>query len=148
MPWLKVIFGLGFVGGLRAGGTWASALALIPAWFLSQETVLVLAVIFSLLGLFFCHAVVRAFDSPDPGWFVWDEVCGMMIGALAAPKTFAGYASAFLLFRALDVWKPLFLRTLDRKTGPLGIMWDDLAAGALTAAFMFWGFPAIAALAS
>jgi phosphatidylglycerophosphatase A len=38
--------------------------------------------------------------------------------------------TAFLLFRAFDIWKPYPIRKLEDLETGLGIMADDLAAGA------------------
>ena len=104
--WLRPFFGLGFVGDWPGGGSWASLIALLPAWFLPFNVLLALTALFSLAGLLFCRSVVREFQNEDPAWFVWDEVCGMMLSVLWAPKTFAFYALALALFRLFDIWKP------------------------------------------
>ena len=75
---------------------------------------------------------------PDPGAAVWDEFVGMWITCL--PITLLAFASGlllppywivlpFLLFRALDVFKPWPCRRLERLHGGWGIMLDDVAAG-------------------
>lgn len=66
---------------------------------------------------------------PDASAITIDEVAGMLIALAAAPPTPAGYALAFLLFRALDILKPRPLRALHRIPGGLGVVADDVAAG-------------------
>ena len=73
----------------------------------------------------------------DPGAFVLDEVAGQLIALLpliGAPLPLRGAGLAFALFRALDIGKPWPLRRLEELPGGVGIMADDLAAGALAAA--------------
>ena len=134
---LRSFFGLGFIGDWPGAGTWASLVAIVPAWFLPQGPLLTLTVIFSLVGLLACRPVVDAFKAEDPQWFVWDEVCGMMLSVAWAMKTPACYAAAFVLFRVLDIWKPWPIRWFEKNTGAVGIMTDDLAAGAVTAAIIY-----------
>jgi phosphatidylglycerophosphatase A len=76
----------------------------------------------------------------DPRAVVIDEVAGqwlcLLIAAILAPATNAvdlGIIAAlgFLLFRVLDVVKPPPISTLERLPGGIGIVADDLAAGAI-----------------
>ena len=61
-----------------------------------------------------------------------DEVSGQMI-ALLPVLVFVGgvwaIVSAFILFRAFDIWKPYPVRRLEALESGLGIMLDDVAAG-------------------
>lgn len=76
----------------------------------------------------------------DPGPVVVDEVAGQLLCfAVARPwlptlslgeLTFAAVLG-FLAFRALDVVKPWPINRLERLPGAVGIMADDLAAGAV-----------------
>jgi phosphatidylglycerophosphatase A len=70
-------------------------------------------------------------DADDPGWVVIDEIAGQMLAMLALPRpTLAGAVLAFVLFRLFDIAKPGPIGWLDRQGGTLGIMADDLLAGA------------------
>ena len=44
-----------------------------------------------------------------------------------------GWISAFVLFRLFDIWKPGPVGWADRKSGPLGVMLDDIIAGLMAA---------------
>ena len=57
---------------------------------------------------------------------------------LLVPPTIAVYAVGFVLFRLFDVVKPWPISLLDRRVkGGLGVMLDDVVAGAL-AAVLLW----------
>lgn len=81
----------------------------------------------------------RAFGAKDASSIVIDEVAGGAVAAL--PLAFiegAGLVEAsvlcalsFLLFRAFDIWKPGPIRLMQRWSGGLGVVADDLAAGSL-----------------
>ena len=78
----------------------------------------------------------------DPGSVVVDEVAGQWLTYLpsalllepGSPGLAGTVVGGFLLFRILDVVKPWPVRRLERLPGGVGIMADDLAAGALAAA--------------
>ena len=58
-----------------------------------------------------------------------DEVAGQWLVLVAAPLDPLAYASAFVLFRIFDIWKPWPARWADSHVkGGLGIMLDDLLA--------------------
>ncbi len=93
---------------------------------------MVLAAIF-VLGIWACGRTARDLGGQDPGAIVWDEVVGYLAAMTAAPAGWPWVLAGFILFRLFDIWKPWLIRWLDRRiTGGLGIMLDDLAAGALT----------------
>ena len=72
----------------------------------------------------------------DPGVVVIDEVAGQLIALLSVPTFVQGWwgiLTAFLLFRAFDIWKPYPARRLEKLESGLGIMSDDVVAGAYAA---------------
>jgi phosphatidylglycerophosphatase A len=68
----------------------------------------------------------------DPSECVIDELAGQFIACAFAPRTLIGYALAFVLFRALDIFKPWPISAAERLHGGLGIMADDVVAGVLS----------------
>ena len=127
---------LGGAGLLRPGpGTWGSAVVL-PFVLLGPLACLVLALAVTLAGYWAAQQVLRD-DTEDPGWFVADEGAGMLL-ALAALQaaTWTGVLAAFALFRLLDIAKPWPVSWADRQAGALGVMLDDLLAGAIAAAVL------------
>ncbi len=68
----------------------------------------------------------------DHGGIVWDEIAGFLVTMIAIPVSAATLVAGFVLFRLFDIWKPWPISWLDRRVGGgLGIMVDDIVAGAL-----------------
>lgn len=160
VPMLAVTsLGLGFLR--PASGTWGSLppaivaavllLADQPGWIIDLCLLLTLAI--GCVGcLRFGIAAERTFGKKDPGQVVADEVAGQSIALLALPWVgvaswsgtvvppadcsplvfnLAMVAAGFLLFRILDILKPPPANALQRLGGGLGILVDDLIAGAM-----------------
>jgi phosphatidylglycerophosphatase A len=143
---LATAFGL---GRLPAPGTAASAgtaafmvLAcglgpnggpLPPRLQLAVFSILVAAV--CVLGVLLGNGAQRDFGCKDPGAFVLDEVAGQALALLPLlpALSLTGVLLGFLLFRLLDIWKPWPISRLEELPGGLGIMADDLLAGAIAA---------------
>ena len=54
----------------------------------------------------------------------------------------ADYLAAFILFRIFDIAKPWPLRAIDKNVkGGLGVMLDDVLAGIMAAALLYWVVP-------
>jgi phosphatidylglycerophosphatase A len=90
------------------------------------------------IGIWAASRTERVLRIKDPGKVVIDEVAGQWIALL--PLTFAGIGRlplwvfiAFLLFRVFDIVKPYPARKMESLKGGLGIMADDLVAGAYAA---------------
>jgi phosphatidylglycerophosphatase A len=138
LDWARLIAG-GFGCGLvpRGQGSVGSLVAVVVGagllW-LSHWAVAVAALLAAWGGLRAVEAI-RAED--DPGWVVIDEIAGQWIALLALPRPSpAGLASAFVLFRLLDIAKPGPIGWADRQRGAFAIMGDDLLAGAITAVLL------------
>jgi len=128
--------------GLGAGlfpwspGTLGTLVA-IPLYLLLRplpliEYVGLLSLLF-LIGVWACGKTARELEAQDPSAIVWDEVLGFLLAMTAVPPGWPWLLAGFLLFRGLDILKPWPIGTLDRRLqGGLGIMLDDVAAGAMT----------------
>lgn len=129
----KFIATLAGVGLLRpAPGTWGSAVVL-PAVLLGPGWCLGLAVALGLAGLW---AVARLPErQADPGWVVVDEGAGQLLALAALPlgADWPWVLAAFGLFRLFDITKPGPVGWADRQKGAVGVMLDDVMAGALAA---------------
>lgn len=80
-------------------------------------------------GVWFCDVAGKSLGVSDHGGIVWDEIVAFLLVLYFSPQTLPGYASAFLLFRLFDIWKPFPIRYADRHIhGGFGVMFDDLLA--------------------
>jgi phosphatidylglycerophosphatase A len=136
-------FAFGFGAGLAplAPGTFGTAvgvligLGLAPLGLLPR--VLLVAGI-CVVGVWLCGESARRLGEHDHPGIVWDEIAGYLLAMLAAPPGWLWILAGFCLFRLFDIWKPWPIRDLDHSLGGgIGIMLDDLVAGAYTAAVLF-----------
>ena len=94
------------------------------------------ALLVGVVGTWAASRVEKLHGIKDPGKVVIDEVAGQYIALLAVPLPFEGWwtiIAAFLLFRFFDIVKPYPARRLESLHGGLGIMADDVVAGAYAA---------------
>ena len=136
------LLALGFGAGLApvAPGTFGSlvglafALALAP---LGWPALALATGIAAVAGIWICGESARRLGVHDHPSIVWDEVAGMMLTMLAAPKAWWGVVLAFVLFRLFDVWKPWPIREIDHgMRGGAGIMLDDILAALMAVAVL------------
>jgi phosphatidylglycerophosphatase A len=129
---LAVWFGCGHVP--FAPGT-AGTLGAIPLYLLVRPyglvAVALTAVVLTALGIWAAGVVERKLAAKDPQIICIDEVAGVFVTWLGAPAGWTGLVSGFVLFRLLDMTKPWPARLAERRLrGGLGVMGDDLVAGA------------------
>jgi phosphatidylglycerophosphatase A len=101
----------------------------------TPQMALMLVVIFlvTMAGIWASSRAEKLVRKKDPSIVVIDEVAGQMIALLSGPfwaPTWWSVLTAFILFRAFDIWKPYPIRRLEALESGLGIMLDDVAAGA------------------
>ncbi|HET9019370.1 MAG TPA: phosphatidylglycerophosphatase A [Acetobacteraceae bacterium] len=134
---VAIAAGLGLGRAPAAPGTVASAAAVLLgavllAW--SPWALAAASVAATLGGIW---AIRAAAAGDDPGWVVIDEVAGQWITLLALPRPAPLWLLAgFVLFRVLDIAKPGPVGWADRRHDPLGVMLDDVIAGAIGAALL------------
>ena len=121
-----------------ASGTVGSFVTLIALWLIPFTTVaLVVALaVVTVAGIWAGSRVEMVVDAKDPGIIVIDEVAGMLVSVLFVPRTMPVLVTAFLLFRLFDIWKPFPARQLQDLHGGVGVMLDDLIAGAYALALI------------
>ena len=142
--WIATWFGAGLLP--RAPGTWGSLAALPFAWvilvYLGPWTLLVAAAMLFALGLWASAKYISDRDDKDPAEVVVDEVAGQWLAlTLAAPGEVWQFAVGFLLFRLFDITKPWPTGHAERGLpGGIGIMADDLVAGAYAAIVGYAGY--------
>jgi phosphatidylglycerophosphatase A len=111
----------------------AKRLTLLHVWTPQMAFMLVVIFLVTMTGIWAATRTEKLLRKKDPSIVVVDEVAGQMIALLSGPfwiHTWWSVLTAFLLFRAFDIWKPYPIRKLEGLESGLGIMADDLAAGA------------------
>jgi len=96
--------------------------------------ILLTSIIF-VIGVITSTIVARENSSPDPSRVVIDEWVGQWIALFFVPKSLYYGLISFVLFRLFDIWKPLYIKQMEKYSGGMGIMMDDVGAG--TAALIF-----------
>ena len=99
---------------------------------------LVAIVAVSLAGTWAATRAESLLRRKDPGAVVVDEVAGQLITFLFVPAGAGAWAlmTGFVAFRVFDIWKPYPIRRLERLESGLGVMADDVLAGAYAATVM------------
>ncbi len=116
-----------------AGSLLGAAIAL-PLLKLPWPAFLGVTLLLTAVAVFVATRMAEALGQADPSVVVIDEVVGMWCAALLLPPRPYDLAAVFLLFRAFDVVKPLWIPMLERLPGGWGIVADDVAAGLLARA--------------
>ncbi|MBI4682421.1 MAG: phosphatidylglycerophosphatase A [Nitrospirae bacterium] len=128
----KYVATLGFIGYLPyAPGTFGSAFGFLFVVLIKPDdlNLLIIFLPLFLLGIITSHNTEKLLGK-DSGHIVIDELCGYLISVLLVPKTFGSLLSAFILFRAFDIFKPPPIRKIEKVVpGGAGIMLDDVMAG-------------------
>ena len=129
-------FGTGCL--LKAPGTWGSLAALPFAWAIASYggsvALLVAAGGALAAGIWASGVMERATGAKDPGKIVIDEVAGQWLTLVPVAPDPLLYLIGFLLFRVADIVKPWPASWCDRNlSGGVGVMLDDIAAGAYAA---------------
>ncbi|RKF15185.1 phosphatidylglycerophosphatase A [Roseovarius spongiae] len=154
----SMIATVGGAGHMRpAPGTWGSFVALPMAWLLhvigGPWLLIIFIIVAFISGLLATANVTRGQADHDPSFVVIDEVVGQWIALLplsigaahagaAITALWPGWIAAFVLFRLFDIIKPGPVGWADRRGDVLGVMLDDVIAGAFAAI----GVAALAAL--
>lgn len=140
------LLAFGFGSGLApvAPGTFGT-LAAVPLFCVMVQLPLLayagLTLVACLIGIYLCGKTATDLGVHDHGGIVWDEFAGFWlamlpvapIGAIDEPRFWLITAIGFAVFRFFDALKPWPIRWLDKSVhGGLGIMLDDLLAGAIT----------------
>ena len=100
---------------------------------LSTEVFLIFVLVFVLGAVYVASVAEKQMDGTDDPSIVVDEMAGFLIAMAYVPLTVWSMLAGFVLFRALDIFKPPPVNTVERKfSGGLGIVGDDLVAGLMT----------------
>ena len=126
-------FGAGFLPWMP--GTWGALLGAAIWWFALAEasTVTQLCAVAALAAFSYwlLSALCAARRLGDDSAIVLDEVCGVWVALLLVPPSLVALAAGFALFRLFDIAKPWPVSWAESKPGGLGVLLDDLIAGAM-----------------
>jgi phosphatidylglycerophosphatase A len=128
-----VAFGFGAGLAPRAPGTFGSLVGLAAAWgMLELPLVWRIGIVLGAIafGIWITGESARRLGRHDDQRIVFDEIAGVLLTALAVPKSgVVELALVFVFFRLFDIWKPWPIRDVDHRLGGgVGIMLDDLIA--------------------
>lgn len=141
-PWFHVIVSTGLGSGFFPGapGTFAGFIALV-IWYALYLVLLpptliwvtfALIIITTFVGVWTSN-VMEKYWGTDPRAVIIDEYVGTWIPLLVAPSekhTLLFAIIGFVLFRIIDIFKPLGCRWIDQNVkGGWGVMFDDVLAG-------------------
>ena len=126
-----------YIGNISfAPGTFGSVLGLFVCFFLSKidfSIAVLLTLIFILSAIWIAGEAENILGEEDPGCIVIDEIAGIILTLSGLPFNITSMTAGFLIFRALDIWKPYPIRLLENKfSGGIGIVLDDVVAGILS----------------
>ncbi|HAR36862.1 MAG TPA: hypothetical protein DCR87_08220 [Acidobacteria bacterium] len=128
---ISTFFGLGLFP--LAPGTLASlAMVVLYKYYLhrlSWPLYLFLVLVIFLVGVYFSTVYARSLNLKDPGKVVIDEVAGQLLAVFLLRPDWLILGLGFILFRFLDIIKPMGVKKLETLPGGWGIMADDLASG-------------------
>ncbi|MBC7349499.1 MAG: phosphatidylglycerophosphatase A [Candidatus Aminicenantes bacterium] len=128
---ISTFFGLGLFP--LAPGTLASlAVVVLYKYYLhrlSWPLYLFLVLVIFLVGVYFSTVYARSLNLKDPGKVVIDEVAGQLLAVFLLRPDWLILGLDFILFRFLDIIKPMGVKKLETLPGGWGIMADDLASG-------------------
>ncbi|MAD58154.1 MAG: phosphatidylglycerophosphatase A [Porticoccus sp.] len=137
------LLAFGFGAGLfvKAPGTVGTLLGILVWVFLAKLAIasyIIVLVIVTLFGVYICGKTAKDLKAHDHSGIVWDEIVGIWLAMIMIPVSWGWILASFLLFRFLDILKPWPISWLDKNvSGGIGIMADDLLAGAFTSTILF-----------
>ena len=133
MPIAKLIASCLGIGYIKKGAGTAAALFYCLLWWVGKigesSIMLQLAIIILLFfGGVWSATLLEKKWGHDSARVVIDEVVGMAITLLLVPTSWPPVLVGFLLFRVLDIVKPLGIKTMEKLNAGWGVMMDDVLA--------------------
>lgn len=132
-----VSMGLGTGLARWAPGTWGTLIAL-PFYallhiYFSPNSILIGCIGMFFLGTWVTHKTLNKLGVHDHPSIVIDEIVAMCFVLAMIPFSLIGWASAFVLFRCFDIFKPWPINWVDQRAhNSFGVMLDDLLAAFYT----------------
>jgi phosphatidylglycerophosphatase A len=130
-----------FAPGTIGSGVGVIIYWLTRSWNASWQAGLLLGI--SVVGIWASGVAARYFNREDPSHVVIDEVAGQLLTVFLLNVGITGATIGFFIFRILDITKPWPARRFEDLPGGVGIMADDLMAGAY-GWLLLWGLLKVA----
>jgi len=128
---ISSLFGIGFIPIFS--GTIASILGIIIFFILKYRFYFLIFSIFSIILSFLISGKAEEiFKEKDSKKIVIDDFSGMLLVLIFTPRNLTFIIFSFFLFRAFDALKVPPIDTIERLSGSVGIVFDDLLAGVYT----------------
>lgn len=125
-----------YIGLLKpAPGTWGSIAGAIVAFailhFLGGQTLFLASILLFLASINIINDYEKKIGIHDSSHIVIDEVAGVWLAISISGSTYVSIILSVVFFRLLDITKPSIIGRIDKNVkGGLGVMGDDMAAGA------------------
>lgn len=105
--------------------------AFLILYYLSVETLFLLAIFFGVVGVFEINKQEEQTGIHDDKSIVIDEVVGVFVALSLYHSGVVGFLLSAVFFRFFDIAKPSIIGKIDKNVkGGLGVMLDDVVAGA------------------
>jgi phosphatidylglycerophosphatase A len=131
-------FGVGLLPGPK--GTWgtiaALPLAALVLYAFGHWALFAVSLALFGLGLWAAAGFTARHGGEDRQEIVIDEVAGVCLALSVANLSVVHFAIGFALFRLFDGKKPWPVSWGEERPGAMGVMADDMIAGALSACFL------------
>lgn len=151
--WLATGLGAGYLpkmpgtyGSLEGVGIYLALDYAARAAGLPRAGLAVLVIFLAVISVWITAKALPHFSSSDPQVIVIDEIAGQAATLLGLAFWPAGahwgwihILAGFILFRILDIVKPLLIRRADKLPGAWGVVADDVSAG-LTGGLLLWAW--------
>ncbi len=114
-------------------GTLASISVLPLAWIIkdrfSFDFFIFIISTYSIIGIILVNFQIKNKKNKDPSYIVIDEHIGQLISLIFCEQKITEYFVSFVLFRFFDIVKPFPINFIDKKTGAIYVILDDIIAG-------------------
>ena len=85
-----------------------------------------------MLGMLFAGEAEKIYKRKDANMIVIDEATGMLLALFTVPSNPFSIILGFFLFRIFDILKPPPAKAMEKVTGSMGVMFDDIIAAIYT----------------
>ncbi len=122
-----------------APGTMGSLLGVLIYLFLYKypDIFILVTICLFIIGFLVCGKAEKVFNKKDSKKIVIDEIASMCLVSLFLKPGWFMLIVGFLFFRFFDVAKPPPIRKVEKLSGSLGIMLDDIIAAVYTIIILF-----------